>query len=91
VALAKFVLANEPEWTEERIVQAMRRGKSSTIRLQEALPVIIAYSTALVRGGRVHFFPDIYGQDKLLDDALRQRSNSVRASHESEIAAELTN
>ena len=91
VTLAKFVLANEPEWTEERIVQVMRRGKSSTIRLQEALPVIIAYSTALVRDGRVHFFPDIYGQDKLLDDALRQRSNTVRASHENEIAAESRN
>jgi murein L,D-transpeptidase YcbB/YkuD len=91
LALAKFVLANEPEWTEERIVQAMRRGKSSTIRLQEALPVIIAYSTARVRDGRVHFFPDIYGQDKLLDDALRQRSNAIRASHESEIAAESPN
>jgi murein L,D-transpeptidase YcbB/YkuD len=91
VALAKFVLANELEWTEERIVQAMRRGKSSTTRLQEALPVILAYSTARVRDGRVHFFPDIYGQDKLLDDALRQRSNAVRASHESEIAAESPN
>jgi murein L,D-transpeptidase YcbB/YkuD len=90
VALAKFVLANEAEWTEERIVQAMRRGKSSTIRLQEGLPVILAYSTALVRKGRVHFFPDIYGQDRLLDDALRQRSNALRASHESEIAARLT-
>jgi murein L,D-transpeptidase YcbB/YkuD len=88
-ALAKFVLADEPEWTEERIAQAMRKGKSATIRLKEPVPVIIGYSTATVREGRVYFFPDIYGHDKILDNALRQRSAVVQASKESKVAAEL--
>ncbi|MEF8720072.1 MAG: hypothetical protein V5B44_21140 [Candidatus Accumulibacter necessarius] len=75
MALAKFVLADEPEWTEARIVQAMRKGKSTTIRLQEALPVIIAYSTASSGTGECHFFPDIYGQDPLLDDCPAPAAN----------------
>lgn len=87
-ALAKFVLADEPEWTEERIAQAMRKGKSATIRLKEPVPVVLGYSTATVREGRVYFFPDIYGHDKILDNALRQRSTAVQASKESKIAAE---
>lgn len=80
--LARFVLADEPEWSRERIVQAMRKGKSTTVRLKEALPVVIAYSTAAVRDGRVHFFPDLYDRDKALRDALRERSIAVRAAAE---------
>ena len=87
VALAKFVLADEPEWTEERIVQAMTKGRSATLRLREPFPVVIAYTTAVVRDGRIHFFPDIYGQDKILDEALRQRSQSLSASNQMEIGA----
>ncbi len=79
VDLAKFVLAGEAEWTAERIVQAMKRGKSMTVRLAEPLPVVIAYSTAVVRDGRIHFLPDIYGQDVVLDEALHRRSVALRA------------
>ena len=87
VALAKFVLAAEPEWTEERIVQAMTKGRSATLRLREPFPVVIAYTTAVVRDGRIHFFPDIYGQDKILDEALRQRAQFPGASNRIEIGA----
>ncbi|MEB2399295.1 MAG: L,D-transpeptidase family protein [Alcaligenaceae bacterium] len=72
VALARFVLQNRPDWTEERILQAMQKGKSSTLRLDEPIPVLIAYSTAVVKdGGKVYFFPDIYQQDARLAQALR--------------------
>ena len=90
VELAKFVLADEPQWSEERIVQAMKRGKSATIRLHDALPVVIAYQTAVVRNGRVHFFPDIYGQDRILEEALQRHAIAVRASRAGEIPAEWT-
>jgi murein L,D-transpeptidase YcbB/YkuD len=75
VALAKFVLAGQAEWTEERIRTAMDRGQSATLRLAEPLPVVIAYGTSLVKGGHIHFFDDIYGHDRLLDAALRKRSS----------------
>ena len=78
VALAKFVLRNMPEWTEERIRQAMGRGESATLRLVEPVRVLIAYGTTLVKDGRVHFFEDIYRQDRLLDAALRKASADRR-------------
>jgi len=76
VALAKFVLKGMPEWTEDRIRQAMSRGESATLRLAEPVPVLIAYGTALVKEGRTYFFEDIYGLDRLLDAALRQHSRN---------------
>ena len=73
VELARFVLEGEAGWDEARIRQAMAAGTSTTLRLARPLPVLIAYGTALVRDGRLHFFDDVYGHDRLLDAALRQR------------------
>ena len=72
VELALFVLHGMPQWTETRVRQAMERGESATLRLAQPVRVLIAYGTALVKDGRMHFFDDIYGQDRLLDDALKQ-------------------
>jgi murein L,D-transpeptidase YcbB/YkuD len=74
LALAEFVLKPMPEWTEARIRDAMAAGKSATLKLAEPVQVLIAYGTALVKQGRIHFFDDIYGHDRLLDEALRRRS-----------------
>ena len=71
VALATFVLHDMPEWTEQRIERAMHDGTSSTLRLATPVPVLIAYATALVKQGRVHFFADLYGHDRTLDTWLR--------------------
>jgi murein L,D-transpeptidase YcbB/YkuD len=76
VALAQFVLQNAPEWSEARIRAAMAQGQSSTVRLAEPLPVVIAYSTTIVKRGKVHFFADIYGHDRLLDHALRRQAQA---------------
>ena len=76
VGLAKFVLQDEPEWTEERIRSAMSAGKSRTIRLKQTVPVVIVYVTAIVkRDGKVYFFRDIYNHDQKLDMALNRRSS----------------
>ena len=74
VELAKFVLQDQPEWTEARIREAMDKGVSHTLRLDQPLPVLIVYVTALVKNGRPYFFEDLYGHDRLLDQALRRRS-----------------
>lgn len=74
VELAKFVLAGQPEWTEERIRAAMDKGESATLRIDQPLPVVLAYGTALVKNGRDYFLDDIYGQDELLAAALAQRA-----------------
>jgi murein L,D-transpeptidase YcbB/YkuD len=73
MALARFVLRDEPEWTEERIRAAMDKGESNVLRLSKPLPVLIAYGTVIVKSGRVFFYQDLYGHDRLLDQALRQR------------------
>lgn len=66
LALAKFVLAPQADWDEARIQTAMAKGVSATLRLQEPLPVVIAYLTALPSDdGRIRFFPDLYGLDEL--------------------------
>jgi murein L,D-transpeptidase YcbB/YkuD len=72
LALARFVLRDQPEWTEARIRAAMAAGESVTLRLARPVPVLIAYATAVVKDGRIHFFDDLYGHDRLLDAALSQ-------------------
>lgn len=59
VALARFVLQDDPLWTEESIRAAMQAGKSSMIGLQQPLPVLIAYSTVVVQGGADPFLPGL--------------------------------
>jgi len=73
VALARFVLAAQAGWDEERIRAAMAAGTSTTLRLEAPVQVLIAYGTALVVQGQAHFFADLYGYDAALDRALRQR------------------
>ena len=75
VALAQFVLQNDPRWTQERIESAMQAGRSQTIRLAEPIPVVLAYSTVVVQDDTVYFFDDIYGHDKKLANALKKKHN----------------
>jgi murein L,D-transpeptidase YcbB/YkuD len=77
VALAKFVLQDDPDWPEERIRSAMASGQSSTLRLTQPLTVLIAYSTVVAKAGRVFFYPDLYGHDRLLARALRQHAAAL--------------
>lgn len=79
VALARFVLRDEHGWSESRIRESMAAGKSTTLRLSRPVPVLITYMTALVKDGAAHFYQDVYGHDRLLDAALRQRSKARRS------------
>jgi murein L,D-transpeptidase YcbB/YkuD len=74
VALAGFVLQGMPGWDPSRIRTAMASSHAWTLRLEQPVPVLIAYGTALVKDGRTHFFDDIYGHDRTLDAALRRAS-----------------
>ena len=77
VALAKFVLQDDPDWPEERIRAAMGSGQSSTLRLKQPLTVLIAYSTVVAKADRVFFYPDLYGHDRMLAEALRQHAAAL--------------
>ena len=72
VALALFVLQDMPQWTEARVREAMAAGELQTVKLATPVPVLIAYGTALVKQGQLHFYPDIYGHDRALAQAMAQ-------------------
>lgn len=76
VALALWVLHGDPAWTEVRVRESMGRPRPVTARLPTPVPVLITYSTAIVDGGEVRFVPDLYGHDRLLEQALRRRAGS---------------
>jgi L,D-transpeptidase YcbB len=70
--LAVWVLRNDPDWTLERVQQAMQNGKDNvTVNLARKLPVFIIYGTAIAyENNEVHFYDDIYGHDAKLAQAL---------------------
>lgn len=77
LALAQFVLQDDPDWSQARIEAAMSAGTAHTIRLPIPVPVLITYSTVVVQHGAVYFLDDLYGHDRLLDQALRARSAAL--------------
>lgn len=75
VALAAFALQGAAGWDEARIRASMSpETPPGTVALAQPIPVVIAYGTALVKENKVHFFEDLYGHDRALDAALRQRA-----------------
>lgn len=65
--MANYLLRNQPEWTPERISEAMNSGEEKFVKLKDPVPVVITYYTAWVdEQGRLNFRDDIYGHDKKL-------------------------
>jgi len=62
--LAQYVLGDQPEWTPDRIEEAMHGGVEKAVKLKAALPVYLAYFTARVSSdGILQFRDDLYGID----------------------------
>jgi murein L,D-transpeptidase YcbB/YkuD len=63
-ALAKWVMQDSPEWTDEKILEAMRAGEEQHVKLKQPIPVHIVYFTAWADdAGSVRLVPDVYGYD----------------------------
>lgn len=72
-ALAAWALKDQPEWTRERIDEAMNGDKPVRVNLRQPMTVVLFYDTVHVsRQGVVYFMEDIYGHDAVLDGALKQ-------------------
>ncbi|HXB21460.1 MAG TPA: L,D-transpeptidase family protein, partial [Candidatus Solibacter sp.] len=70
-ALAKWVLRNDPSWTDERIQAAMNGPDNVQVNLAHPIRVLILYGTVAVQeNGEVRFFDDVYGHDATLETAL---------------------
>jgi murein L,D-transpeptidase YcbB/YkuD len=62
--LAKYVLRDLPEWTDDAIRQAMHAGVEKHVKLPQPIPVHLVYFTARVdANGRLEVLKDIYGLD----------------------------
>jgi len=62
--LANYVLRNQPEWTPEKIEEAMNSGEQKFVKVKDPIPVVITYYTAWVdENGQLNFRDDIYGHD----------------------------
>ena len=81
LALAIWLLRDQPDWTRERIEQAMAGGTTRQVNLSRPVPVILYYVTAAVTpdDGLLHFADDLYGHDLSLQRALdRQTARRAR-------------
>ena len=68
---AVWVLRDAGEWSAEHVRRAMDGPRSQRVNLARPLPVVIYYTTAVVRPGGVDaFYDDIYGHDARLEREL---------------------
>ena len=60
-------MRNKPDWTKERITNAMNAGKEQWVKLDLPVPVSIVYYTAWIdNDGLLNFRDDIYNLDNNL-------------------------
>jgi murein L,D-transpeptidase YcbB/YkuD len=79
LALAQYVLADQPEWTKEKIEEAMHSGEERHVKVKKPIPVYLGYWTARVSAdGILQFRPDIYGVDARQTSLLRNRLERLR-------------
>lgn len=77
-ALAYFVLQDDPNWPMQRIQNVLAKRISQTVQLQTPVPVVISYFTTVIgEDGKLYFLPDVYGQDRVLKQALQKHSQAV--------------
>ena len=62
-ALAEYLLRDQPEWTRERIGEAMHAGEERRVDLKDPVPVYLGYWTAAAGPEGVEFRSDVYGID----------------------------
>jgi murein L,D-transpeptidase YcbB/YkuD len=71
--LAEFVLSNQQGWDKETIKQAMSTPKNRHVTLKRTVPVLFYYATTFVdHENQLRFYPDVYGQDEQLKQALNK-------------------
>jgi len=79
--LAAYVLRDQPEWTPERISEAMQGAQEHHVKLKVPIPVYLGYWTARVApDGVVQFRKDVYGIDGRLTAKLGERLNRMKTS-----------
>lgn len=69
--MADYLLQNDPNWTPDKINEAMNSGIEQSVKLRNPVPVFITYYTAWVdENGQLNFRDDIYGHDKQVAEKM---------------------
>ncbi|MCL6261508.1 L,D-transpeptidase family protein [Aquiflexum sp. TKW24L] len=69
---AKILLANQPNWTNEKITTAMHQSREQIVNLDRKIPVALIYLTYWADSrGNLYFRNDIYNRDAEIFNALR--------------------
>ena len=81
--LAEYVLKDQPEWTSEKIDEAMNANQEKFVRVKKPIPVVITYYTAWVdENGQLNFREDIYQHDEqLINKMFASRGSQPLAKH----------
>ncbi len=67
VKMANYILRNQPEWTPDKINEAMNSGQEQYVKVKTPVPVLITYYTVWVdEKGVLNFRDDIYKHDVTL-------------------------
>ena len=78
VDLARYLVRDDHQWSEEQLSATIEAGETTVIELQRPIFVHLQYWTAWVdENGRLNFRNDIYDRDRLLDQALKERMPGV--------------
>lgn len=78
--LAALLLSDVPEWTTEKIEEAMASGTQQTVQLKTTIDVALCYLTAWGDGHRrIQFRKDIYDRDEPIVKALNEKPVPVKA------------
>jgi murein L,D-transpeptidase YcbB/YkuD len=75
IEMAEYLLRNHPDWPPEKIRSTLSGNDvtTQTIKLPEPVNIHLLYWTVWVgKDDRIHFSPDIYDRDAVLDAAMRE-------------------
>jgi murein L,D-transpeptidase YcbB/YkuD len=80
--MANYVLRDQPEWTPEKISEAMNSGEEKYVKVKKPIPVVVTYYTAWVdENGQLNFREDIYGHDARLASKMFVAGNTSFAAN----------
>ena len=83
LALAEYVLRDQPAWTREKIAEAMHAGEERAVRLKTPMPVFLGYWTVDVApDGSPNFAPDVYGIDARQTRTLATRIAEIKSANQ---------
>jgi L,D-transpeptidase YcbB len=69
--LAVYLLRGDSTWTAERLESALTSDTTFTVPLERPVPVYVMYFTVRAdQAGKLTFYPDVYGLDQVLSEAL---------------------